>query len=121
MRSAIIEKRIKGECKKAKLIIFLVNRFDGFDALGTGPRAQGQTNHRYILRRASGGGPTVPTGSVRFGDQSGVQATVPLTSAGASSATASFTTSQLGFVTEAEFDRVVDPAKMVHPYVAKAS
>src|SRR6202045_1076687 len=25
---------------------------------------------------------------------------------------------QLGFVTEAEFDRVVDPAKMVHPYVA---
>src|SRR5271165_2226556 len=51
MRSAIIEKRIKGECKKAKLIIFLVNRFDGFDALGTGPRAQGQTNHRYILRR----------------------------------------------------------------------
>ncbi|HQR52567.1 MAG TPA: class II fumarate hydratase [Burkholderiales bacterium] len=24
----------------------------------------------------------------------------------------------LGFVTEAEFDRVVDPAKMVHPYVA---
>src|SRR5271165_4255889 len=51
MRSAIIEKRIKGECKKAKLIIFLVNRFDGFDALGLGPRAQGQTNHRYILRR----------------------------------------------------------------------
>jgi fumarate hydratase class II len=28
---------------------------------------------------------------------------------------------QLGFVTEAEFDRIVDPAKMVHPYVAKAS
>jgi fumarate hydratase class II len=28
---------------------------------------------------------------------------------------------QLGFVTEAEFDRVVDPAKMVHPYVAKSS
>ena len=28
---------------------------------------------------------------------------------------------QLGFVTEEEFDRVVDPAKMVHPYVAKAS
>ena len=26
---------------------------------------------------------------------------------------------QLGFVTEAEFDRVVDPAKMVHPYVAE--
>ena len=25
---------------------------------------------------------------------------------------------QLGFVTEAEFDRVVDPVKMVHPYVA---
>ena len=25
---------------------------------------------------------------------------------------------QLGFVTEAEFDRVVDPRKMVHPYVA---
>src|SRR5271166_6224349 len=25
---------------------------------------------------------------------------------------------QLGFVNEAEFDRVVDPAKMVHPYVA---
>ena len=24
----------------------------------------------------------------------------------------------LGFVTEAEFDRIVDPAKMVHPYVA---
>jgi fumarate hydratase class II len=24
----------------------------------------------------------------------------------------------LGFVTEAEFDRVVDPAKMVKPYVA---
>jgi fumarate hydratase class II len=28
---------------------------------------------------------------------------------------------QLGFVTEVEFDRVVDPAKMVHPYVAAAS
>jgi fumarate hydratase class II len=28
---------------------------------------------------------------------------------------------RLGFVTEEEFDRVVDPAKMVHPYVAKAS
>jgi fumarate hydratase class II len=28
---------------------------------------------------------------------------------------------QLGFVSEAEFDRVVDPAKMVHPYIAKAS
>jgi fumarate hydratase class II len=27
---------------------------------------------------------------------------------------------QLGFVTEAEFDRVVDPAKMVTPYVATA-
>jgi fumarate hydratase class II len=27
---------------------------------------------------------------------------------------------KLGFVTEAEFDRVVDPAKMVHPYVASA-
>ena len=26
---------------------------------------------------------------------------------------------KLGFVSEAEFDRVVDPAKMVHPYVAK--
>ncbi|SKA40074.1 fumarase, class II [Enhydrobacter aerosaccus] len=26
---------------------------------------------------------------------------------------------QLGYVTEAEFDRIVDPAKMVHPYVAK--
>jgi fumarate hydratase class II len=25
----------------------------------------------------------------------------------------------LGFVTEAEFDRIVDPAKMVHPYVAR--
>jgi fumarate hydratase, class II len=25
---------------------------------------------------------------------------------------------KLGFVTEAQFDRVVDPAKMVHPYVA---
>jgi fumarate hydratase class II len=28
---------------------------------------------------------------------------------------------KLGFVTEDEFDRVVDPAKMVHSYVAKAS
>jgi fumarate hydratase, class II len=28
---------------------------------------------------------------------------------------------QLGFVTEDEFDRVVDPAKMVHPYVPNAS
>ena len=28
---------------------------------------------------------------------------------------------KLGFVTEDEFNRVVDPAKMVHPYVAKAS
>src|SRR6266581_4416819 len=28
---------------------------------------------------------------------------------------------KLGFVTEAEFDRVVDPAKMVHPYVAAAN
>jgi fumarate hydratase class II len=28
---------------------------------------------------------------------------------------------KLALVTEAEFDRVVDPAKMVHPYVAKAS
>jgi fumarate hydratase class II len=28
---------------------------------------------------------------------------------------------KLGFVTEDQFDRVVDPAKMVHPYVAKAS
>jgi fumarate hydratase class II len=27
---------------------------------------------------------------------------------------------KLGFVTEAEFDRVVDPARMVHPYVAQA-
>src|SRR5262245_53795352 len=26
---------------------------------------------------------------------------------------------KLGFVTEAEFDHIVDPAKMVHPYVAK--
>ncbi|HEY1861840.1 MAG TPA: class II fumarate hydratase, partial [Gemmataceae bacterium] len=25
---------------------------------------------------------------------------------------------KLGFVTEPEFDRIVDPAKMVHPYVA---
>ena len=28
---------------------------------------------------------------------------------------------KLGLVSEAEFDRVVDPAKMVHPYVAAAS
>jgi fumarate hydratase class II len=28
---------------------------------------------------------------------------------------------QLGFVTEAEFDRVVDPTKMVRPYVAQAN
>ena len=28
---------------------------------------------------------------------------------------------ELGFVTEAEFDRIVDPAKMVRPYVATAS
>src|SRR5947199_4442353 len=28
---------------------------------------------------------------------------------------------KLGFITEDEFDRIVDPAKMVHPYVAKAS
>ena len=28
---------------------------------------------------------------------------------------------KLGFVGEAEFDRVVDPAKMVHPYVAQVS
>ena len=28
---------------------------------------------------------------------------------------------QLGFVSEAEFDRVVDPAKMVKPYVASSS
>jgi len=28
---------------------------------------------------------------------------------------------KLGFVTEQEFDRIVDPAKMVHPYVAKVS
>jgi fumarate hydratase, class II len=27
---------------------------------------------------------------------------------------------KLGFVSEDEFDRIVDPAKMVHPYVAKA-
>jgi fumarate hydratase class II len=27
---------------------------------------------------------------------------------------------KLGLVTEQEFDRVVDPAKMVRPYVAKA-
>ena len=27
---------------------------------------------------------------------------------------------QLGFVTEAEFDRIVDPRKMVQPYVAAA-
>jgi len=28
---------------------------------------------------------------------------------------------KLGFVTETEFDRIVDPAKMVHPYVANAN
>jgi fumarate hydratase class II len=28
---------------------------------------------------------------------------------------------KLGFVSEEEFDRVVDPAKMVHPYVATAN
>src|SRR5215475_6118025 len=28
---------------------------------------------------------------------------------------------KLGFVTEAEFDRIVDPAKMVRPYVATES
>jgi fumarate hydratase class II len=28
---------------------------------------------------------------------------------------------QLGFVTEAEFDRVVDPTKMVRPHVATAA
>jgi fumarate hydratase class II len=28
---------------------------------------------------------------------------------------------KLGFVTEQEFDRVVDPAKMVRPYVAKGA
>jgi fumarate hydratase class II len=28
---------------------------------------------------------------------------------------------KLGFVTEEEFDRVVDPRKMVHPYVAEIS
>ncbi len=28
---------------------------------------------------------------------------------------------KLGFVTEAEFDRVVDPKKMVKPYVATAA
>jgi fumarate hydratase class II len=28
---------------------------------------------------------------------------------------------ELGFVSEAEFDRIVDPAKMVKPYVADAS
>jgi len=27
-------------------------------------------------------------------------------------------TLELGFVTEQEFDRIVDPAKMVRPYVA---
>jgi fumarate hydratase, class II len=26
---------------------------------------------------------------------------------------------KLGFVTEAEFDRIVDPAKMVHPFIAE--
>ena len=28
---------------------------------------------------------------------------------------------KLGFVSEKEFDRIVDPANMVHPYVAKTS
>jgi fumarate hydratase class II len=28
---------------------------------------------------------------------------------------------KLGFVSEAEFDRVVDPTKMVRPYVASAT
>ena len=28
---------------------------------------------------------------------------------------------QLGFVSEAEFDRIVDPTKMVRPYVASGS
>jgi fumarate hydratase, class II len=28
---------------------------------------------------------------------------------------------KLGFVTEEQFDRVVDPTKMVQPYIAKAS
>jgi fumarate hydratase class II len=28
---------------------------------------------------------------------------------------------RLGFVTEEEFDRVVDPKKMVHPYVATSN
>ena len=28
---------------------------------------------------------------------------------------------KLGLVTETEFDRVVDPAKMVHPYVARTN
>jgi fumarate hydratase, class II len=28
---------------------------------------------------------------------------------------------KLGFVSEADFDRIVDPSKMVHPYVAKAA
>jgi fumarate hydratase, class II len=28
---------------------------------------------------------------------------------------------QLGFVAEADFDRIVDPKKMVEPYVATAS
>ena len=28
---------------------------------------------------------------------------------------------KLGFVTEAEFDRIMDPEKMVHPYVATAA
>jgi fumarate hydratase class II len=27
----------------------------------------------------------------------------------------------LGFITETEFDRIVDPAKMVQPYVARES
>jgi fumarate hydratase class II len=27
---------------------------------------------------------------------------------------------KLGYVSETEFDRIVDPSKMVHPYVAEA-
>jgi fumarate hydratase class II len=27
---------------------------------------------------------------------------------------------KLGFVSEADFDRIVEPAKMVHPYVASS-
>src|SRR5262249_17439383 len=30
-------------------------------------------------------------------------------------------TLELGFVTEAEFDRIVDPKKMVNPYIATAT